>query len=66
MVKSKPKFLLLLLPATLSMGYFTSISGLELNIFSKEMLIMMPLQVLAFVYVWYHNSRHKNSVNHRQ
>jgi hypothetical protein len=53
MVKSKPKYLLLLLPATLSMGYFTSISGLDLNIFFKEMLIMMPLQVLAFTYVYY-------------
>jgi hypothetical protein len=56
-VKSKPKLLLLLLPATLSMGYFTSISGLDVNIFSKEMLIMIPLQVLAFVYVGYYNSR---------
>jgi hypothetical protein len=57
MVKSKPKFLLLLLPATLSMGYFAMVSGLDINIFSKEMAIMMPLQVLAFVYVWYYNRK---------
>jgi hypothetical protein len=60
-VKSKPKLLLLLLPATLSMGYFTLVSGLDVNIFSREMLIMIPLQVLAFVYVGYHNSR----LNHK-
>jgi hypothetical protein len=56
-VKLSPKFLLLLLPATLSMGYFTLVSGLDTNIFSKEMLIMIPLQVLAFVYVWYFNRK---------
>ncbi len=54
-MKSTPKLLLLLLPATLSMGYFTTISGLDVNVLSKEMLIMIPLQVLAFVYVGYYN-----------
>jgi hypothetical protein len=57
MVKSQPKLLLLLLPTMLSMGYFTFVSGLDLNIFSREMLIMMPLQVLAFVYVGYQKYR---------
>jgi hypothetical protein len=54
-VKSTPKLLLLLLPATVSMGYFTMVSGLDTNVFSKEMLIMIPLQILAFVYVGYYN-----------
>jgi hypothetical protein len=57
MVKSKPKFSLLLLPATVSMGYFILVSGSDANIFAKELLIMLPLQVLAFVYVWYHNRK---------
>jgi hypothetical protein len=59
MVKSQPKLLLLLLPATLSMGYFSLVSGLDVNIFSKELLIMVPLQALAFIYVWYSNSRRR-------
>jgi hypothetical protein len=57
MVKFKPKLLLLLLPATASMGYFTLVSGSDANIFAKEMMIMVPLQVLAFVYVWYANRK---------
>jgi hypothetical protein len=57
MVKPKPKLLLLLLPTTLSMGYFTLVSGLDVNFFSREMLILIPLQVLAFIYVAYQNSR---------
>ena len=55
LVKSTPKLLLLLLPATLSMGYFTTVSGLDVNILSKETLIMIPLQILAFVYVGHYN-----------
>ncbi|WP_309732221.1 hypothetical protein [Chamaesiphon sp. OTE_75_metabat_556] len=57
MAKFKPKLLLLLLPATASMGYFTLVSGSDANIFAKEMMIMVPLQVLAFVYVWYANRK---------
>lgn len=57
MAKFKPKLLLLLLPATVSMGYFTLVSGSDANIFAKEMMIMVPLQVLAFVYVWYANRK---------
>jgi hypothetical protein len=60
MVKAKPKLLLLLIPTTLSMGYFMMVSGSDANILSKEMLIMIPLQVLAFVYVGYHNSRQQH------
>jgi hypothetical protein len=57
MVKFKPKLVLFLIPATLSMGYFALISGMDANIFAKEMSIMLPLQVLAFVYVWYFNRK---------
>jgi hypothetical protein len=57
MMKFQSKFVLLLLPAILSMGYFSLVSGLDLNMFSREMLIMMPLQILAFVYVGYQKYR---------
>jgi hypothetical protein len=58
-VNGKFKLLLLLIPASLSALYFPTVSGLDTNIISKDLLIMVPLQVLALVYVGYHYYRRK-------
>lgn len=36
-----------------SLGYFTTISGLEIDSFWRGELILIPLQVLALIYVTY-------------
>jgi hypothetical protein len=56
-VNGKPKLLLLLIPAGLSGIYFSTISGLDLNIFAKEISLIVPLQILALVYVGYYYRR---------
>ncbi|MCY7368056.1 MAG: hypothetical protein LH474_07880 [Chamaesiphon sp.] len=56
-MNSKSKLLFLLIPAGLSGVYFSTISGLDLNIFSKEISLVVPLQILALVYVGYYYRR---------
>jgi hypothetical protein len=56
-VNSKSKLLLLLIPAGLSGVYFSTISGLDTNIFTKEISLVLPLQILAVVYVGYYYRR---------
>jgi hypothetical protein len=56
-VNSKSKLLLLLIPAGLSGVYFSTISGLDTNIFTKEIAFVLPLQILALVYVGYYYRR---------
>jgi hypothetical protein len=53
-VSGKSKLLLLLIPAGLSGVYFSTISGLDTNIFTKEISLVLPLQVLALIYVGYY------------
>jgi hypothetical protein len=59
-VNGKSKLLLLLIPAGLSGVYFSTISGLDPNIFTKEISLVLPLQILALVYVGYYY-RHKQA-----
>jgi hypothetical protein len=57
-VNGKSKLLLLLIPAGLSGAYFSTVAGLDLNIFAKEISLVLPLQILALVYVgYYYRSR---------
>jgi hypothetical protein len=56
-VNGKSKLLLLLIPAGLSGAYFSTISGLDTNIFTKEISLVLPLQILALVYVGYYYRR---------
>jgi hypothetical protein len=56
-VNDKSKLLLLLIPAGLSGVYVSTISGLDLNIFAKEISLVAPLQILALVYVGYYYRR---------
>jgi hypothetical protein len=53
-MNGKSKLLLLLIPAGLSGVYFSTIVGLDLNIFTKEISLILPLQILALVYVGYY------------
>jgi hypothetical protein len=56
-VNGKSKLLLLLIPAGLSGVYFSTVAGLDVNIFTKEISLVMPLQILALVYVGYYYRR---------
>jgi hypothetical protein len=56
-VNGKSKLLLLLLPAGLSGVYFSTIAGLDPNIFIKEISLVVPLQILALGYVGYYYRR---------
>jgi hypothetical protein len=62
-VSSKSKLLFLLIPAGLSGAYFSTISGLDLNIFAKEISLVVPLQILALVYVGYYYRRKQAKIN---
>jgi hypothetical protein len=53
-VNGKSKLLLLLIPAGLSGVYFSTVAGLDTNIFTKEISLVLPLQILALVYVGYY------------
>jgi hypothetical protein len=61
-MNSKSKLLLLLIPAGLSGAYFSTISGLDLNIFAKEISLVVPLQILALVYVGYYYRRKQSKI----
>jgi hypothetical protein len=56
-VNGKSKLLLLLIPAGLSGVYFSTVAGLDVNIFTKEISLVLPLQILALVYVGYYYRR---------
>lgn len=57
-MNGKSKLLLLLIPAGLSGAYFSTVAGLDVNIFTKEISLVLPLQILALVYVgYYYRSR---------
>ena len=56
-MNGKSKLLPLLISAGLSGVYFSTISGLDANIFTKEISLVLPLQVLALVYVGYYYRR---------
>jgi hypothetical protein len=51
MVLLKNKNLILSAFLLCSIGYFSAISNLELNSFFRGELILIPLQILALVYV---------------
>jgi hypothetical protein len=53
----KGKLMWLLLPAGFGALYFPSIVGLDTNLVSKEVLLMLPLQLAALGYVGYRYSR---------
>ena len=56
-MNSKSKLLLLLIPAGLSGVYFSTVAGLDTNIFTKEISLVLPLQILALGYVAYYYRR---------
>ena len=56
-MNGKSKLLLLLIPAGLSGAYFSMVAGLDTNIFAKELSLVLPLQILALVYVGYYYRR---------
>jgi hypothetical protein len=60
-VKGKQKLLWLILPASFGVLYFPVIVGLDANWFSKEFLLMLPLQIAALGYVGYQYSRNRKS-----
>ena len=37
----------------LGMGYFSAVSILDINYFGKSLIAMMPIQVVAVIYVTY-------------
>lgn len=47
------KNLLIVGLALLSCGYFSAMSGLEINYILKGSIVLVPLQVLALLYVAY-------------
>jgi hypothetical protein len=53
----RKKQLLILLFAILGAGCFTAFSALEISPFLKSYLAIIPLQVLALIYVWYWRSK---------
>ena len=60
-MNSKSKLLLLLIPAGLSGVYFSTVAGLDTNILTKEISLIVPLQILAFVYVGYYYRRKQSN-----
>ncbi len=56
-MNGKSKLLFLLIPAGLSGVYFSTISGLDTNILIKEVSLILPLQILALIYVGYYYRR---------
>ena len=56
-MNGKSKLLLLLIPAGLSGANFSTVAGLDMNIFTKEISLVLPLQILALVYVGYYYRR---------
>jgi hypothetical protein len=53
-VNSKLKLMGLLILAGSSTAYFTNISGSDVNAIYQEILFLVPLQILAFIYVAYY------------
>lgn len=56
-MKGNSKLLWLILPASFGVLYFPVIVGLDANWFSKEFLLMLPLQIAALGYVGYRYAR---------
>ncbi len=53
-MKGNFKLLTLLIFASLSGVYFSSVSGLSDNIILQDIIMVVPLQILAFAYVGYY------------
>ncbi|MBW4684309.1 MAG: hypothetical protein KME40_04255 [Komarekiella atlantica HA4396-MV6] len=49
----KPKQLTWAMFMLLGLGYFSAMSHLEINYFLKSLIVFMPIQVGAIVYVTY-------------
>ncbi|WP_193196003.1 hypothetical protein [Nostoc sp. MG11] len=49
----KPKQLAWAMFLLLGLGYFSAMSHLEINYFLKSLIVFMPIQVGAIVYVTY-------------
>ncbi|MBD6617024.1 hypothetical protein FNW02_14580 [Komarekiella sp. 'clone 1'] len=49
----KPKQLAWAMLLLLGLGYFSAMSHLEINYFLKSLIVFMPIQVGAIVYVTY-------------
>ncbi len=49
----KKKLLGAMLLAIMGMGYFTTMSSLDINFFLKGYVAIMPMQALALIYVGY-------------
>jgi hypothetical protein len=50
-VKDNSKLLWLLLPVSFGAIYFPSIALLDTNVVAKEVLMLLPLQIAALIYV---------------
>ncbi|MCG6136494.1 MAG: hypothetical protein MET45_17930 [Nostoc sp. LLA-1] len=53
MLTIKRKYLSWALFLLVGMGYFSSMSSLELNYFFKSLIAIMPIQVVAIIYTTY-------------
>jgi hypothetical protein len=53
MLTIKRKHLSWVIFLLLGMGYFNAISSLDIQYFGKSLITLMPIQVLAFIYITY-------------
>jgi hypothetical protein len=53
MLTIKPKSLTWAMLLLLGIGYFSAVSILDINYFGKSLIAMMPIQVVAVIYVTY-------------
>ena len=49
----RKKLALMILLALMGLGYFSTVSNLEINVFLKSYISVIPLQLLAILYVIY-------------
>lgn len=49
----KPKHLTWVMFLLLGIGYFSVMSHVEINYFLKSLIVIMPMQVVAIIYVTY-------------
>ncbi|MEH2317409.1 MAG: hypothetical protein V7K24_09835 [Nostoc sp.] len=52
-IKPKQQQLTWMMFLLLGLGYFSSMSHLEINYFLKSLIVIMPIQVVAIIYVTY-------------
>ena len=53
MLRIKRKYLTWAIFPLVGMGYFSALSILDINYFGKSLIAMMPIQVVAVIYITY-------------